>query len=170
MDSRPAGATTAAMTGDREAILSLIVACQPDLRRYARRSCRTASDAEDAVQETLWVLYRKAPAIRQAAAFWGWLFTIVRRTCLRLAKAAHMTVSDDALLEVAAVARPDADLRLDLASGIESLPQNYREVLLLRDIEELTIDEISTRLGASREAVKARLHRARTLMRDYLTR
>jgi RNA polymerase sigma-70 factor (ECF subfamily) len=60
--------------------------------------------------------------------------------------------------------------RLDLANAIQSLPPNYRDVILLRDVEELTIDEIAQSVGASREAVKARLNRARIMLREYLLR
>ena len=47
-------------------------------------------------------------------------------------------------------------------------PEHYREVVLLRDVEELTINEIAERLGRTREAVKGNLHRARLLLREYL--
>jgi RNA polymerase sigma factor (sigma-70 family) len=50
----------------------------------------------------------------------------------------------------------------------ESLPPDYREILLLRDFEELTIGEIAQRLGITPAAAKSRLHRARTLAREYL--
>jgi RNA polymerase sigma factor (sigma-70 family) len=62
----------------------------------------------------------------------------------------------------------DDHLRRELASAIESLPPHYREVLLLRDFEELTIAEIAARVGDTPAAVKSRLHRARTLAREYL--
>jgi RNA polymerase sigma-70 factor (ECF subfamily) len=65
---------------------------------------------------------------------------------------------------------PVNELRLDLANAIQSLPPNYRDVILLRDVEELTIDEIAQSVGASREAVKARLNRARIMLREYLLR
>ena len=51
---------------------------------------------------------------------------------------------------------------------MESLPAHYREVLLLRDLEGLTVNEICAQLGLTREAAKARLHRARALAREYL--
>lgn len=54
--------------------------------------------------------------------------------------------------------------------AIQSLPDHYREVVLLRDIEELSIDEIAGVLGLSRESVKARIHRARLMIREYLVR
>ena len=64
--------------------------------------------------------------------------------------------------------RPDHELRHDLALAIDSLPPLYREALLLRDFEELTIEEMAQRLGVTREATKSRLHRARALVREYL--
>ena len=65
--------------------------------------------------------------------------------------------------------RPE-DLRIDLSRSIQSLPDHYREVILLRDIEELSIDEIAGALNLTRESVKARIHRARMLIREYLIR
>jgi RNA polymerase sigma-70 factor (ECF subfamily) len=56
------------------------------------------------------------------------------------------------------------DLRIDLSRAIQSLPDHYREVILLRDIEELSIDEIARVLDLSRDSVKARIHRARIMI------
>jgi RNA polymerase sigma factor (sigma-70 family) len=66
--------------------------------------------------------------------------------------------------------RPEAELRLDLAAAFESLPPNYRDVALMRDVKEMTIDEIAVAAGLTRQAVKARLHRARQLTREFLVR
>jgi DNA-directed RNA polymerase specialized sigma24 family protein len=49
------------------------------------------------------------------------------------------------------------------------VPEHYRQIVLLRDVDELTIDEIAQSLSLSREAVKGRLHLARGLIREYLT-
>lgn len=65
--------------------------------------------------------------------------------------------------------RPNAELRLDLADAIHSLPVHYRAIVLMRDMEDFTIDDIATSLELTREAVKARLHRARHLLREYMT-
>ena len=67
-------------------------------------------------------------------------------------------------------ARRPEDIRIDLSRAIQSLPEHYREVILLRDIEEMSIDEIAAVLGLTRESVKARIHRARMLIREYLVR
>ncbi|HVZ29829.1 MAG TPA: RNA polymerase sigma factor [Asticcacaulis sp.] len=159
----------AAVAGDPDAILAVMAAAQSDIRRYARRTCRNASDVEDAVQETLWIIYRHIGGLRRLGAFSGWLFQVVRRTCLKLARQGWPVASAEALAEDDRfAARPEAELRLDIAAAVQSLPLHYRDVLLLRDVEELTVEEIATRLQLTRESVKARLHRARLLVREYL--
>ena len=65
---------------------------------------------------------------------------------------------------------PQDDLRLDLSRAIQSLPEHYRAVIVMRDLEELSIDEIAGLTGLSRESVKARIHRARIIIREYLAR
>ena len=59
-------------------------------------------------------------------------------------------------------------LRKDLVAAIATLPEPYRKVLILRDIDELTAPETADQLGISIDAVKSRLHRARALVRDNL--
>ena len=159
----------AARLGDPHAIASLLATAQPDIRRYARATCRSSADAEDATQEALWILFRHVGTIRSVLAFSAWLFSVVRRECLRLARKAGLAPPvDDG--EVALLSRPQADLRLDVAAAFEALPPHYRDVALMRDVKEMTIDEIAEALGSTRQAVKARLHRARALVREYLTR
>lgn len=160
----------AAQRGDQAAILKLLEKTQPDIRRYARASCRTSSDIDDATQEVLWLLSRHVGAIRAFAALSGWLFKVVQRTCIRLARNVGLIARDDGALERVLAARQESELRLDLAAAFEALPPSYREVAIMRDLHEMTIDEIGTTLGLSRQAVKAKLHRARLLLREYLAR
>jgi RNA polymerase sigma-70 factor (ECF subfamily) len=158
----------AARLGDPQAIASLLETAQPDIRRYARATCRSSADAEDATQEAM---FRHVGTIRSLVAFSAWLFSVVRRECLRLARKAGLAPSiDDGEAEALLLSRSEADLRLDVAAAFEALPAHYRDVALMRDVKEMTIDEIAAALGASRQTVKARLHRARALMREYLTR
>ena len=159
----------AARGGDTEALVSLIAIAQPDIRRYAARNCR-AADIDDAVQETLLLLYRRVGTLRAVTSFSAWLFAVARRACLRLLRRAGTAdaSADDAEMRLAHLA-PE-DIRIDLSRAIQSLPDHYREVILLRDIEELSIDEIASVLDLSRESVKARIHRARIMIREYLIR
>lgn len=155
--------------GDIAALSTLLAAAQPDIRRYARQTC-SAADVDDAVQDALFVLHRHVGNLRAVGALWGWMFQVVKRECIRLAKRALgksapiETVEND----IRFATRPEPELRLDLANAIDALPPHYREVLVFRDLEELTIDEIATRLSTTRETVKARLHRARAMVREYL--
>lgn len=171
IDEGTKGLVALAQAVDSAAIDALLRAAQPDIRRYARATCRM-SDVDDAVQDAMFILHRRIGTLRAAAALSGWIFAIVRRECLRLARAVFVsgvpveTLDNDARLAV----RPATDLRIDLAAAIASLPGHYREVIVLRDIEELTIAEIEVRLSLTREAVKARLHRARGLVREYIGR
>jgi RNA polymerase sigma-70 factor (ECF subfamily) len=167
----PADLFDAARLGDRAAIDRLIGVAQPDVRRYARAACRSSADAEDAAQEALWLLSRHVGSIRSLSAFAGWLFTVVRRECLRLARWTRLTATEPAPEPaVDLTRRPEAELRLSLVAAIEALPPHYREITLMRDMREMTIDEIAAERGMTRQAVKAQLHRARLLLREYLTR
>lgn len=167
----PTELIASARDGDATAIASLLAVAQPDIRRYARITCRTA-DVDDAVQDALCLLHRHIGSLRAVSAFSGWLFAVVRRECLRLARHGFGQAAPPDIVEdrTEIGTRPDHELRLDLTAAIQSLPAHYREVLVLRDLEELTIDEIAARLETTRETVKARLRRARMLAREYLAR
>lgn len=158
----------AAQSGDTAALNRLLVACQTDARRYARRHC-AASDIDDAVQESLMILARKVKALKAAAAFSGWLITVVRRECHRLSrKMLRQGESIEDLAEAQLASRNDESLKIDLVAALESLPAHYLELILLRDFAELTISEMAEKLGMQVPGVKSRLHRARELVREYL--
>lgn len=159
----------AARGGDAQAMKQLLALARPDIRRYAQRHCAATTATDDVVQEALIIVYRRVGALREVAAFGGWVVRIVQRLCMRpmLAwlKSEPLAQVEDSL---SWSHRPDHELRHDLALAIDSLPPLYREALLMRDFEELTIEEMSARLDVTREAAKSRLHRARTLVREYL--
>lgn len=168
MSRYPEHLVEAACRGDDQAITRLLSAAQPDIRRYAQRSCRTTTDVEDAVQEVLIILHRRMPTLTALGSISSWLFVIAHRVCLRFFKSL-LPGEDVALLPRPDIARADpTELRIDLARAIESLPEQYRVVLILRDCEGFTIAEIAQRLEITREATKARLHRGRKLVREYL--
>jgi RNA polymerase sigma factor (sigma-70 family) len=160
--------TRQAISGDRDALLQLLEVVQPDIRRFARAHC-SASDVEDAAQEALWQLFRRVGMLRAASALPGWLFTTVRRECLRLARAAfrHRSSIED-FDESRFVQQSPAEIRLDVANAIDALPRHYREIIVLRDFQQMTVNEIGERLALTREAVKGRLLRSRALLREHL--
>ncbi len=161
----------AAKSGDIEAMETLLLEYQPTVTRFARKYCATPEDVEDAVQETLWTASRKIGALRVSTQFIAWLFRIVRNQCYRLFKNGN----DDYTLDMEErIASSEADpaqyalLQQDVIQSLSMLPVNYREVIILRDIQELTAPETAERLGITVEAVKSRLHRARAMLREML--
>jgi RNA polymerase sigma factor (sigma-70 family) len=158
----------AAHGGDPSALEQLMQLCQPDIRRYAQRSC-LISDVDDAVQEALLVLSRRLTSLRVLAAFSGWLFKIVQRECRRLGRVAlNYDPYDQERAEQWLASHDNASLRLELIRALESLPRDYLQIVLLRDFEELSMGEIAQELGITVAAAKSRLHRARAMAREYL--
>lgn len=160
----------AACKGDASAIEKLLALSQPDLRRFARRSCATSEDADDAVQVALWNMQRNIGSLRVIAALASWMFRIIERECFRLLRIQRKTdeLTDDMAETLQQRCAPE-DLRRDLACAMAALPADYREVLILRDVDELTAPEVAEQLQISIPAVKSRLHRARAMMRERLT-
>lgn len=159
---------SAARQGDETALLRLLETSQPDLRRIAASQCASAADADDAVQESLWLVYRRIGALRTIGSYTAWLFSIVRHECQRLMRRmqGQVELPDDDHPLFAYYTTPD--LRVDLAAAIQSLPDKYREVIVLRDFEEYSISEIAKTLRLTREAAKSRIHRGREMIREYL--
>ena len=162
------GDLEAARAGDRGALERVLLRSRQDLRRYAEFHC-VINDVEDAVQETLIAVSRKLRDLRSLECFASWTFRIVKRECNRLKRGMRL-LSGEAITEnILTLALPEpSQWRHDVAAALESLPAHYREVVLLRDLQGLTIAEMAERLSLTREAVKARLHRARVLAREYL--
>jgi RNA polymerase sigma factor (sigma-70 family) len=158
----------AAQRGDPIALEKLLANWYPDLRRYAQRHCH-ASYAEDALQETLLVASRKIQSLRQLHSSSAWLITIIKRYCYFFFRKFHLNLHlEEAEWAEFIDSKPSPALRQDLIAALESLPEHYLQIILLRDFEELTINEIAERLNENIPAIKSRLHRARALVREYL--
>jgi len=157
-----------AQSGDPVSLNLLLLHCRTDIRSYAQKHCHI-SDVEDAIQESLIGVVRGLPGLRKVQAFSGWLLTIVKRECHKALRRAYLwpkESSDKALNSVSA--RSDLELQMILVSALESLPPHYLKVILLRDFEELSVQDIAQELGEAEASVKSRIHRARTMIREYL--
>jgi RNA polymerase sigma factor (sigma-70 family) len=159
-----------ARAGNRQALETVLTRSRQDLRRFAEYHC-ALNDVEDAVQESLLLVSRKIGTLRAIEAYTSWLFRIVKRECNRLKRAArHVLMEPADLAEIADIhTPPPTGLIRDIAAALAELPPHYREILLMRDLEGMTTAEIAERLDLHPEAAKARLHRARSLARQYLT-
>jgi RNA polymerase sigma-70 factor (ECF subfamily) len=168
----------AAQAGDVAALNRIVAAHRQGVYRFGLHVCRTTEDAEDAVQETLWAATRAIRTFRgTASSIASWMFTIVRRECLRLLERhklapASLDEEHDVLDEV--VDPSDAlalKRRVDLLSGaLADLDPLHREVILSRDIQELSAPEAAAQLDISIDALKSRLHRARVNLREHVLR
>lgn len=162
------GDLEAARRGDRLALERVLGQSRQNLRRYAEFHC-IVNDVEDAVQESLLLVSRKLGSLRELECFTSWVFRIVKRECNRLKRGRKLLTGQDIPECLLPVVYPEPiEWRQDVAAALESLPQHYRDVILLRDLEGLTIEEIAGQLRLSREAVKSRLHRARVVAREFL--
>jgi RNA polymerase sigma-70 factor (ECF subfamily) len=150
--------------------------------RHMIRICGNREDAEDVLIEALMKAYRSLEQLREVAAFRTWLVRIASRICWQLKqKEALMPLVQLSALEdegrQIAGAGESIDLQVAarqtkqiLAQAIASLPPAYREVYELRDVEELRGEEVARRLGITVAAMKSRLNRARSMIREYLDR
>lgn len=176
LETLPPGGTTTdlvagARSGDAAAMEALLRRAQPDARRFARRFCATAEDAEDAVQVALWQVHRRLGSLRDAAALVGWVFRIVTRACLRLLRLRRREAAlDETAMERLVAETPEPTLRRDIERALAAMPEPYRAILILREVEEMTAPEAAALLGISVPAAKSRLHRARAMLRAALLR
>ncbi len=138
------------------------------------RMLRHREDAEDAFQAVFLVLARRAHALRHAPSLAGWLHGVAMRVCLNQRKADRRR--QQRIQEVAGMAReagrPDRleELKLVIDEELAAIPQRYREVLILCDLEDCARDEVSRTLRLPTGTVSSRLARGRELMRRRLTR
>ena len=170
----------AARAGDKEALERLLERHQPQIYRFGMKMCRDPEDAKDVLQDTLVAMARGIRDFRAASSLSTWLYTIARSFCIKkrrrskFASAEERSLETDVAVEAGHLAAPGdspdeavagRQVERALERAIGALDPTYREVLLLRDVEGLSAPEVAEVVGASVEAVKSRLHRARLSVR-----
>jgi RNA polymerase sigma-70 factor (ECF subfamily) len=187
-----AGDTDAALvtrlrSGDGAAFEELVRAHMPRMLRVARRFLMNEEDARDAVQDAFVSAFRSIGKFEGTSMLGTWLHRIVVNACLirlrtrrrhpeedlepylpRFAEDGHQVEPSVAWSEPADEALERVELANMVRAAIEQLPETYRVILLLRDIEELSPAEVAEMLGITTNAVKIRLHRARQALRTLL--
>lgn len=164
--------------GDAEAFEDLVTAYQHRVFAVAYRMLGNRAEAEEAAQEVFLRVYRALGDFRGEARLSTWLYTITSRLCLsRLGSAerrlAH--VRDEAVLDGLASAETNVAAALEqreqqavLQRAISELPDDRRIVVVLRDLEGLSYEEISQALDLTLGTVRSRLHRARLELKEKL--
>jgi RNA polymerase sigma-70 factor, ECF subfamily len=174
------------LAGEKRLFHDLIRPCERSIYLLLFSLLKNESEAEDAAQETVIKVYTNLHLFRAEARFRTWVLSIARNEALgRLRKlnarredslneSADETAGDftPAILtswrEVPVEALEQKELGAILRKAIEALPEIYRNIVVLRDIEEMDIRETATALGISEAAVKVRLHRARAMLQREL--
>lgn len=151
----------------------------------ALRFTRNQEDAEEVLQDVFSTVYRKIDGFKGKSAFSSWLYRIiVNAAFMKLRKRKqHQTVSLEDLSPTVAQQYMDYDhsygfrsdslsinreVRTALEKAITTLPEQYRAVFILRDVDGLSNQEVSEILDLSIPAVKSRLHRSRLMLRKKL--
>lgn len=173
--------------GSADAFETLVRTTSGRLLAVARRIVVSEEDARDVLQEAYTSAFKALPKFEGQAKLSTWLHRIVVNTALMRLRTRKRkpeesiepllpSFKDDGHRADAAadwadgadVALERAETRAFVRAQIDTLPDSYRTVLLLRDIEELTTAEVAGMLGISENAVKIRLHRARQALRALL--
>jgi RNA polymerase sigma-70 factor (ECF subfamily) len=148
----------------------------------ALRLTRRPADAEDLVQDTYVKAFRFADSFEPGTNLKAWLFTILHNTFRNMRRhAARDPIDVDSDIVERAVESRDrtptpedllqrASLDADLKAALEELPPMFREAVWLRDVEELTYQEIATALEIPMGTVMSRISRGRRLLYAHLTR
>lgn len=178
---------TAAQQGDQAAFGALVEKYQAMAYSLAFRMLGDSEDAADAVQDAFLNAWRALGSFQGQSAFSTWLYRLTSNACidfLRRAKrraAVSMTVTDedeDAPHETEVPDErwsPERELERSEAhraihAGLAALSAEHREVLVLRELEGLSYQEIAQALGLEEGTVKSRIARARLALRDFLVK
>ena len=173
-----------AKSGDKAAIATLVRTYSSRIYSLALRIMRHEEDAEDVLQETFILMMKKIHTFSGKSSFYTWLYRVATNVALgklREKKQSDKTVSidepefqtfkgyqlsdwPDHLEEKL----DDESFRHCLSQAMEELPDNYRTVFVLRDLENMSTRDTSTVLNISEANVKVRLMRARLFLRDQL--
>ena len=181
MSGEEAGLVRRCLAGDEKAYRELVERYQAQIYSLALRMVRRAEDAEDLTQETFVRMFRALARYDPERPFAAWLFTIASRLCIdhirrRKVSPISLTQRERDSEEEYQIEVEDPGLKPDevtthaeeerrTADLIAGLPPHYRIVVILRHQQDLSYEEIAEALHMPLGTVKARIHRARALLR-----
>ena len=178
------------LTGEPEAFDRFVGHFRSKIFQYSWLMCGHREDAEEVAQETLLRIFENFEQLREPERVRAWVFRIAKNACLmKRRKSVFAPKEELSLDELMPVGHQDGDhVRIEIADwsalpedqvlrselrnvlerAIGELPDIYRAVMLLRDVEELSTEETAQVLEISTDTVKTRLHRARLAVRQKL--
>jgi len=162
-----------AVRGDAEAERALYDAHVDRVYRLAYRLSGDDDLARDITQDTFIRAFDRLGEFRQESSLGTWLYQVAASVALNAVKKVRRLQAregpfEDALAAAAGGRRAEPDLRERLARAIDALPNGYRAVFVMHDVEGYTHEEIGTALGIQSGTSKAQLFRARARLREEL--
>lgn len=154
----------AANAGEEGAFVALYERYREWVLRLARRFTHSEADALDVLQETFLYLLKKFPHFMLTSAMTTFLYPVVRNLSLALHRKRRPELAGEELLE--SVAGPIQPGSSELAAVLAVLPQAQREVLLMRFVDEMSLEEIALALHIPLGTVKSRMHNALGMLRE----
>ncbi|MGV8894076.1 MAG: sigma-70 family RNA polymerase sigma factor [Burkholderiaceae bacterium] len=168
-----------AQKGNGKAFSEIVARYQDRIYRFMVRLTHSPDTALDLTQDTFLRAYQGLERWRPDAQFKTWLFRIARNLAFdhlrRDKRVVFVELEDDFALQADSAAGPEATLETAqryrlLETALTKLPPEHREILLLREIEEMTYDEIALVLELNLGTVKSRIARARTALLAHMER
>ena len=171
-----------ARRGDADAFESLIHLYEKQIYGLCLRLCGNREDAQEAAQEAFLSAWQGLPSFRGDAGFSTWLYRLASNACMDLLRRERRSRSaagpslDDMLINFE-LSDPSpgpqeraerSELCQAVADGLQVLSPRHREILILREIHQLSYDEISQVLQLDEGTVKSRINRARKQLRIFL--
>ena len=155
---------TAINGGDDRAFEALYYRYRNWVVRLAQRFTHNADDALDVLQETFAYLSRKFPGFKLSCAMTSFLYPVVRNLSIAARRKSARFKVLEPVVEPPAPSKVDSD-RADLSPALGGLPETHREVLLMRFVDDLSLQEIADALDVPLGTVKSRLHNAIATLR-----
>ena len=171
-----------AKDGDQAAFGELVTLYEKKVYALTLRMCKHPEDAAEAAQEAFLAAWQGLKFFRGEASFSTWLYRLASNACVDLLRreSRHRTAAGPSLddegvyLDVAdsapsphAIAESN-ELKQQIEEGLRTLSPEHREVLILREIHQLSYDEIAQALSLDRGTVKSRISRGRKQLRNFL--
>ena len=172
----------AARRGDQEAFGHLVQLYEKRVFALTTRLCGNPDDAQEAAQEAFLAAWQGLAFFRGDSSFSTWLYRLTHNACMDLLRkeqrhssAAGPSLDDEEVnLEIASPtespqeAAERNELRRAIGLGLQSLPESYREALILRELHQLSYEEIAQSTDTDLGTVKSRINRGRKLLRKFL--
>ena len=156
----------AAKAGDTHAFDNVMIATERRVATLAWRILGDAEEVKEAVQETFLRVFRHLGRYDERRDFFGWLYRVAVNVCRDLEKRRRRRIFFGRLEQTTP---PHDALRIDLARAVDALPPKERLAVILRDVEELSTEEVAEILGSSPATVRVQISKARAKLRKWLS-